>query len=110
MCWLANYKMEREGIEIIEEEYGGFTYRIQDDGDLLIPDFYIAPEYRDQKYAWRLLETILQIAKQHQCPNVIGMVAIKDKHIERSLQMLWKAGFIIYGADMHLIYLIRPVT
>jgi predicted GNAT superfamily acetyltransferase len=74
-----------------------------------IEDIYICPEYRGSYAAEEISKEIEKIAKASGCEYMTGTVVPTSLNPERSIKMLFHAGYKISSAHDNLIIFIKPL-
>lgn len=93
----ANYIKERQGKEIIEDNYGFATYSFVK-GDVYIEDIYVNPDARSRAHASGYADKIAEIAKERGCKNMIGTVVPSTNGSTTSLKVLLAYGFQLHSS------------
>lgn len=88
----AQYILERENFQIIEDERGFATYFIKGE-ECYIRDIYIAPEFRLKGAGTEFCNEIEKIAKAAGCTYMTGTVVPTMRGSTESIQACIKAGF-----------------
>lgn len=103
MSLLADYLMEREGREVIEDERGFASYDI--DGDVCyIIDIYVRPAFRREGTATQIANQICDIALKRGCNTLLGSVDPTTNNATDSLKVLLAYGFELQGIGDKLIF------
>lgn len=97
----GQYIAEREGRDIIEDEFGFATYIMNaDDGECYIVDIYVVPEMRKAGIASKYADTIAEIARLNGCDVLSGSVDPTCENATDSLKVL-------LGYGMNLVFIGR---
>lgn len=100
----AQYKMEREGKSVLENEHGFAVFYFKDNM-CVVDDIFILKTHRDKDHAKELLETIKGLAREKECKLLIGSVSPNAIGCHRSLEMCLHYGFKLLSSTNDLIYL-----
>lgn len=100
----ANYFMEREGIQTVENENSFFTFEL-DYKKLGIPDLYIKPSKRNSYEYLKIIRQIINIADVMDSKEIYGKVYKKTYNHEFILNMHKKTGFKAIREDEDFIFL-----
>jgi len=106
---LLDYMLEYNDKHYHEEDFGFFTWS-KEDNVLCVWDIYTKPEYRSQKYAWKLFTKINSVAKKMDCDTIEGYVDKDYKNKEKSLKVLEAAGFTHYNETEECFWLRTKVN
>lgn len=101
----AQYILEREGFEIIEDEHGFATYRIKGE-ECYLRDVFIKPEFRQTGVGRSYVEKISDIAKVAGCKLLTTTACPFSEGVTESVTAILKVGFKIHstGADRIVFY------
>jgi GNAT superfamily N-acetyltransferase len=108
---LSNYGLyvkEREGLDILENEQGFFTYRITGE-ECYIKDIFITKEARRTGLATSMAEEISKIAKEKGCKYLSGTCVPSTVGSTASLKAMFSYGFKIHSSQNDLIVLIKEL-
>lgn len=105
----AQYILEREGTEIVEDEYGFATYKFLNDGAYIV-DIYVHPDYRNNSVASAYADKIADIARSKGLPRLYGSVATKAKAATASLKVLLAYGFSVHSTTPEMIYMSKEIS
>lgn len=105
----ADYIKEREGFDIIEDQYGFATYKIFGE-ECYLRDIYVTPQYRRSSIAMSYCDQIEQIAKESGCKFLTGSIAIGANGNTESLKAVLAAGFKLQRTTMDGIILIKEIN
>ncbi len=110
MSLYANYIKEKTEDHIIELAEGFATYRYLDEGKTVyIIDIYVLPDFREQKLASTIADTVVEEARKKGCNKLLGSVVPSAKGSTISLKVLLGYGmklessandFIIFRKDI----------
>lgn len=92
MSLYGDYVKEREGFDIVENEFGFATYKISGD-ECYLRDIYVRPKSRRDKVCFKLADEVSAIAKAQGCHWLVGSVAINATGVENSTAVLKAYGF-----------------
>ncbi len=91
----AEYIKERQGINIIEDEYGFITWQPRKD-ECFIVDMYVRPDYRKQKCGQRLLSRLVNEVK-NSAKVMTANIWLWDPNCNGTLQASLASGFTLGG-------------
>lgn len=104
MSLWADYVREREGLEVIEKDYGFICYKFFLPNECFIQALYIRPEDRVNGKGSELEEEVGKMAIAKGC----GLLTCKIDHLNTnstlSLKAILARGFQIVSADKQVIY------
>jgi hypothetical protein len=110
MSHYAAYIRERSDDEIVENESGFATYRFINDGkSCYIIDLYVCPRDREKGEASGLADTIVGIAKQRGCSELLGSVVPSAKGSTTSLKVLLGYGMTLKSASNDFIVFSKEI-
>lgn len=104
----GEYIEEREGLSILENEKGFFTYMIKGD-ECYIKDIFIAKEFRRTGAATEFAEQITKIAKDNGCKFLSGTCVPSTNGSTESLKAMFSYGFKVHSSSNDLIILIKEL-
>lgn len=99
----AEFLLEYDGTEIIENEQGFATYRINDD-ECYIENVYVRPEFRKLGIHKKLSNDILIIAKERGCKYLSTGTCTKANNPIRSMKVILDNGFNVDSVSGNMIY------
>ena len=100
----AQYKKEREGVEIVETDVSFATYKFVNGGDTVyIIDVYVKPEARRSHAAIELGNVIVEIAKNRGAKYVLGSVDPLTNGATESIKGLIAWGMKVLKIEGRLI-------
>lgn len=108
MSHYGQYIEEREGLDILENEHGFFTYLIKGE-ECYIKDIYIAKEFRRAGVATEFAEKITAIAKENGCKFLSGTCVPSTNGSTESLKAMFSYGFKVHSSSNDLIILIKEL-
>lgn len=108
MSLFADYKKEREGKEILENEYGFITYIINGDS-VYIEDIYVVPEQRRLGVGGKMADIVCEIAKQRGCKTLYGSVSPQARGAHESMIALIAYGMKLHSLGNGLIYFSKDI-
>jgi len=79
----AEYIKEREGLSLIEKDYGFCTYVVVNDY-IYIVDIYIKKDKRNKRLAEDLTNEVIELGRELDCKYVMGSFCLDTKN--------WKVG------------------
>jgi len=109
MSLFAEYKKEREGIDVIEFESKALaTYRITGE-ECYIIDIFVRSPFRKQGLASKLADLITDEAKKVGCKYLTGTVVPSTQGSTESLQVLLAYGFRLHSSQNDVIIFIKEI-
>lgn len=102
------YIAEREGMEIVENECGFATYKVQG-AEVYLRDLYVVPSYRTRGVAADLADQVAERAKSKGCTRMIGSVAPQDPNATQNIKVLLAYGMRLQSASPSLILFEREI-
>ena len=102
MSLYADYIKEREGKNIIENNYGFATYFIKDKECFLV-DVYVIKESRKHGICQRFVKELTEIAQDAGCDILTTTVCPKAKNSTISLKVTLGCGFELDSSVSNLI-------
>lgn len=105
----AQYLKEREGLELLETEYGFATYKIRP-WDCYIQDIYVLPEFRKSGVAAGIADTIALLAKAQGIKMLVGSVDQRAPSADTSSKVLLGYGMRPYSKEGHMTYYCKEIT
>ena len=102
------YIKEREGFEILEDDYGFATYKIEGN-TVYIRDIYVVPPCRNSHYGENMANQIGLIAKTEGCTKMLGTVAPQAKGSAQSMLILLAYGMKPTHSDANLVYFMKEL-
>jgi len=110
MSFYADYLMERTEDRIIETDIGFATYRfIPETKSVYIIDLYIHPDHRQKGKASALADSIVAIAKQRGCTELLGSVVPSNKGSTSSLKVLLGYGMRLKSSANDFIVFCKEI-
>lgn len=103
-----DYVKEREGLETLEADYGFAMYRIVGN-ELYCKEIYIKPEFRRQKKAFDMGDSLCLIGKMKGCEWFTGSVCPSTNGAHESMLALIKYGMKLLKAEQNMIYFIKRI-
>lgn len=102
----ANYLREREGIEIIENEYGFIFYKINlDEKSCLLVHFFVAQGLRDERIGTKLFTELENKVREKGCINILTQVSLNLPNASINVLIALKMGGTIIVANNNIIIL-----
>lgn len=108
MSHYANYIKEREGKEIIEDEFGFVTYSTHQDY-VYIEDIYVTPEHRRQKKCYEYADKVAAIAKENGYSKLLGSIDPEGTGAHESLLVLLNYGYKLHATHNNVIYFMKEI-
>jgi len=103
----AQYVLEREGFETIENDYGFATFKIEED-ECYIRDIFVKKEHREKSIASELADFIMDRARTAGCRYLTGSV-FADEDGTPSLKVLLAYGFSLSNVEGDMIYFKKEI-
>ena len=94
MSLYGDYILEREGQSILENDDGFATYQFFGNVCYII-NIYVVPEKRKTKVASQLADKICEIARLHDCTQLMGSVSLCTSNPTASIKVLLAYGFYV---------------
>lgn len=98
MRLFAEYKKERENVEVIYDDHCFLTYKREDDF-LVVFDIYSDKEVRNTGYMLEFCNSFYDTMKKEGINTVYGMTDTSTNGWENSDRLLKKYGFKFMGLD-----------
>jgi GNAT superfamily N-acetyltransferase len=102
------YIKERKGLDLYEDEYGFFTYQIQDN-KMFIQDLFVLPEFRNSGVGESYSKKIDKLALDNNCTHNVCTVCVRAKNYIDSLNFIKKMGYQVTNDEYTLVYLIKEL-
>ena len=103
MSMYAEYLKEKTNDEILETEEGFATYRFVNEKQVYIIDIYVKPGFRYEGHASVMADTIVGLAKQRGCTELLGSVVPTTKKSTDSLWVLLRYGMTLLSSTNDFI-------
>jgi GNAT superfamily N-acetyltransferase len=103
------YAKEREGIEVIEHQWGFISYKVTDPESVYIQDIFIKPESRGKDKAWQLMNEVIAEVKPKGAKKLYGTCVPAAIGSTESMKVMFAGGFKLHAAIDDLIYLIKEL-
>lgn len=104
MSLYGKYINEREGREIVENEYGFITYIINEE-NCFIHDAFVLPEYRRNGAAKLLMNEIIKKARENGCKFLVAGVCPSTFGSNEALKIQLNYGFKLSSSTNNYIIL-----
>ncbi len=98
MSLYSDYIKEITNDGIIEIEEGFATYRYINTQTVYIIDIFVLPEHRKKRIAFKLVDMIVQKAKERGCTELLGTVSPTSPVGTISMK-----GHLAYGMTLHSV-------
>jgi hypothetical protein len=108
MSLYADYVRELSMGEVLETDEGFAMYIISDQV-CYIKEIYIKPEFRTQKKASDIANSIEAIARENGCLKLLGTVVPSAKTSTASLKVLLAYGFRLQSSQNDLIWFEKDI-
>lgn len=109
MSLYGQYLKEREGFEIIENDYGFASYKCIGQ-ECYLRDLYVVPNKRKSHVASDLADQICEIGKQNGCKYLSGSVSPEDPNATRNIQVLIAYGMRLVRSTNDLLWFIKELN
>jgi hypothetical protein len=93
------YIKEREGKEMVYDDHCFLTYKMDEEGDIIVFDIYSDKEVRGTGYMLEFCNKFYDDMREKGVKVAYGMTDTRANGWERSEQLLLKYGFIYIGVD-----------
>lgn len=104
----GQYIEEREGLDILENEHGFFTYKISGE-ECYIKDIFITKDARRSGVATDMANKITKIAKEQGCKFLSGTCDPTTNGATESLKAMFSYGFRVHSLKNDMIVLIKEL-
>lgn len=106
----AEYKKEREGVEIISLPYGFVAFKdLPDINAIYIEDIFVKKESRREKVGTYLADEVSKVAKSRERSKLIGSVVPSTPGSHESVLSLITYGFKLRSSELNLIYFEKEI-
>lgn len=99
----AQYKKEREGAHVVEDE-NGFATAIPLDDHFYIDEIFVAKGYRKQNFASSYADKLVEIARKLNYNKILGSVDVNANNATTSVKVLLAYGMHLHSVDGNIIY------
>jgi predicted GNAT superfamily acetyltransferase len=104
----ARYIFEREGIQIIENEVGFVTYKINET-ECFLANIYVDSSKRTNGEARSLLSKLEDIATVHNCQHITANIDLRDKNASSTMLAALKLGFKMVAANHDVLLISKSI-
>lgn len=104
----AQYVLEREGLETLENEKGFLTYKIENDY-LFISDIFVTESARKENIATKMADEIVEKAVKLGIKYMYSHVDTRAKNWKESVKFIKKYGCIPIKLENTLIYFQKEI-
>lgn len=108
MSLFSEYKLEREGKNVIENEYGFLVYQITQEM-IYIEDIFVNKEYRLKGIGSKLADEAIEEAKEYGCKKCIGSVVPNTQGATDSIAAMISYGFRLQASRDNFIWLEKDI-
>lgn len=108
MSKFAAYIKEREGVDLIETEWGFAIYVIQKQ-ECYIRDVFVYPEHRRSRECYGIADQIVAIAKEAGCTLLTGSVSPGTNNATASIEVLIGYGMKLHSSLNNLIFFSKDI-
>lgn len=109
----AQYHWETEGHEVLEGKCGFIRYSFNDKIDgiklCLIHDLFVQKEFRRDRIAWDLADTVTQIAINNGCTHLWSRCGVGTGGVNEALQANLAYGFQVQSAEGGWIIMLKDI-
>jgi hypothetical protein len=99
----AKYIKEREGFEVLENEFSFLTYVINPNKECFIGHLYVDSKLREQGNCRNIINGLKIVAKKRGCNNIVASIDLRDKNASHTILCALQIGFKILSANNNLI-------
>ena len=103
MSLFADYKFEREGKHLIENDHGFAVYSFNKEV-CYIEDIYVKPDDRKTGAAREMADWISNLAKGRGCKRLMGSVSPSANSSHASLLVLVAYGMTLHSSQYDMVY------
>lgn len=104
----SQYHMETEGHEVLEGKCGFIRYSFS--GKLcLIHDLFVQKEFRRDRIAWDMADTVTMIARNHGCTHLWSRVGLGSATADAALKANLAYGFQVQSAEGGWIIMLKSI-
>lgn len=104
----AKYIKEREGKEIIEDEYGYATFAMFPD-HCYVEDVFVLPEFRKSGYASGYIDKVCEIMKTRNIRKIFVSVDPRANGSTESMKIILAYGFKLHASETNMIYFLITI-
>jgi len=106
----AEYIKEREGMDLIEKEYGFCTYKVINEY-IYLADIYIKKEMRKNNLARVLTNEVEAIGIDNNCKFILGSFCLDTNNWRSGKALVKSLGFKYYEKQKktNMIYVIKEI-
>lgn len=104
----AQYVIERERAEIIEQDWGFAVYKLHKD-HVYLQDIYVIEQERKNGRGVELMNEVASRAKMAGLTQMIGSVAPSTPFADSMLKIMQGLGFKLLSASEDMVYLIKEI-
>jgi ribosomal protein S18 acetylase RimI-like enzyme len=97
------YLEEKTKDKMLETDKGFATYRYIDEKTVYIIDIYVLPDFRKEKVASLLADTVVEEAKARGCKKLVGSVVPSANNSTMSLKVLLGYGMTLEASTNDFI-------
>jgi len=102
------YLKEREGVNLLDYEWGFATYSFEEDC-VYLQDIYIVPERRGEGLGVQLMNEVASIAKTREYEIMMGSVDDQANGCERMKKVMKHLGFSEFKKLSGVTYYIKEI-
>lgn len=107
----AQYHQETEGHEVVEGKCGFVRYSFNDELKLcLVHDLFVQKEFRRDRIAWDLADTVTQIARNRGCTHLWSRCGVGTGGVNEALQANLAYGFKVQAAEGGFIIMLKDIS
>lgn len=108
MQMFADYKFERQGMKVLEHDWGFLSYKELKD-ECFIEDLYIVPAKRGNRQCAMLLDEVTRVAQNGGLKWLSGNVSLAAPKAEHALKSFLHYGFKIQSANNNVLLLVKKL-
>ena len=108
----AEYIKEREGIDLLEKDYGFCTYSIVSDiNSIYLIDTYVKKDKRREGFASKFFDEVIEIGKDSGCCKIIGGFCLSTNGWQKGKNVLKANGFKYLSKDKNtnMIFVFKEI-
>lgn len=109
MSLWADYVKEREGLDVLEKDYGFVCYKFFLPDECFVQAIYIRPQDRKNGIGTQLAKELEEMAREKGCKIMTCKIDHLEMNATLSLQAILSYGFKVIAADKQVIYLAKEM-
>lgn len=104
----AKYLKDRQGIEVLESEFGFITYKLNGE-ECFIVDMGVDEKFRLQGHGLKLLNQLEKIADENGAKVITGNIHLWDVNASNTLIAALKQGFKVVRAESNILLISKII-